>query len=71
LKKLLSSYWATMCYMLLLLTKVVFFREMHKFLQITWTGLLLANRTYLHLEKPNLQEVFPEKLTQFSRETML
>jgi hypothetical protein len=34
---------------------------MHVFLQIRWIGLYGANRAYLHLETPILQEVLPSK----------
>jgi hypothetical protein len=53
--------------MLLLLTQKVFLQEIYVFLQFRWTGLSGANRSYVHLETPKLQEVFLEKLTQFSQ----
>ena len=56
-----------MCYMILLLTQIVFFREIHVFLQLNDIGLLETNRAYLHLEKAKLQEVYVPKLTHFSQ----
>jgi hypothetical protein len=53
--------------MLLLLTQIGFFWELHVFLQLRWIGLFGTNRDYFHLEKPTLQEVFFSKLTQFSQ----
>jgi hypothetical protein len=46
--------------MLLLLTKM-FFYEIHVFLQLRWTGLYGANRDYIHLETPKLEEAFLSK----------
>jgi hypothetical protein len=46
-----------------------FLGEIRVFLHLSWICLVGANRAYLHLETPKLQEVFLEKLTQFSRET--
>jgi hypothetical protein len=53
--------------MLLLLTHMVYFRETHVLLQLTGRGTSGANRTYLHLENYDLQEVFIQSLTQFSQ----
>jgi hypothetical protein len=44
--------------MLQLLTQMVFFGEMHVFLQLSWIELFGANRVYLHLENYHLQAVF-------------
>jgi hypothetical protein len=43
--------------MLLLLTLMVFFQEIHVF-QLRWIGLFEANKASLHLETCQLQEVF-------------
>jgi hypothetical protein len=55
--------------MLLLLTLIVFFWKIHVFLQFSWIGLFGKKYALLPLEIPDWQEVFPSKLTQFSRET--
>jgi hypothetical protein len=55
-----------MCQMFLLLTQMVFFWEIYVFLQLSWIGLFVGNRAYLHLETPKLQEIFLSKLTQCS-----
>ena len=57
--------------MLLILTEMLPFGEIHVFGQLRQGGLLGPNRAYLHLETSNLQEVFHKKLTQLSRETIL
>jgi hypothetical protein len=51
--------------MILLLTQIVFFREIHVFLQLNSIGLVETNRAYLHVEKAKLQEVSVPKLTHF------
>jgi hypothetical protein len=56
-----------MCSMILLLSQIVFFREIHVFLQLNSIGLLETNRAYLHREKAKLQEVYVAKLTHFSQ----
>jgi hypothetical protein len=48
--------------MLLLLTQMVIFGEIHVFLQLSCIGLLVAKSAYLYLETPGLQEVFPSKM---------
>jgi hypothetical protein len=48
----------TMGYILLLLTQMVFFREIHVFLQLRWIGLFGATWDLLHLENYDLHEVF-------------
>jgi hypothetical protein len=40
---------------------MVFFGEIHEFLQFRYIGLFKENRSYLHLETPNFQEVFLSK----------
>jgi hypothetical protein len=40
---------------------MVFFGKVQVFLQLSWKGLFWANRLYLHLETPSLQEVFFSK----------
>jgi hypothetical protein len=44
--------------MLLLLTQMVFFQEIHVSLLLSKIGLYGTNKAYLYLEKPALQEVF-------------
>jgi hypothetical protein len=56
-----------MCSMSLLLTQIVFFREIHVFLQLNSIGRLETNRAYLHREKAKLQEVYVPKLTHLSQ----
>ena len=46
---------------------MVFFGRIQVFLQVSWIGLWGENRDYHHLETCKLREVFPSKLTQFSR----
>jgi hypothetical protein len=46
------------------------FGEIHVFLQLSWVDLFGANRAYLHLETPKLEEVFLSKLALLSQETM-
>jgi hypothetical protein len=50
-----------MCKRLQLLTQVVFFAEIHVFLQLSWIGRFRSTRAYLHLETPKLQKVFLSK----------
>jgi hypothetical protein len=47
--------------MLLLLTQMVVFGEMHVFLQVRRIGLFGTKRAYHHLEKHMLQEAFLSK----------
>ena len=58
LKNKLSCHRDTMSCILLLLTKRVFFREMHVFLLQSWIGLPDASRAYQHIENCNALEVF-------------
>jgi hypothetical protein len=58
LNKYITSHWETMCYMILLLTQIAFFREIHVFPQLNSIGWLETNKAYLHLEKAKLQEVY-------------
>jgi hypothetical protein len=44
-----------------------FFQAVHVFLQLTQIGLYGANIHYLHLENDDLQELFHQKLSQFSQ----
>jgi hypothetical protein len=44
--------------MLQLQTEIVFFEEIHVFLQLSWLGLFGAKRAYLHFETPKLKEIF-------------
>jgi hypothetical protein len=44
--------------MLQLLTYIAFLGEAPVYLQLSSIGLFLAQRAYLHLETPKLQEVF-------------
>jgi len=46
--------------------KMIFLQEIYVFIPPSWKGLFGANRAYLQLERPKLQEVFLEKLSQFS-----
>jgi hypothetical protein len=62
-----TSHWETMCYVILLLTQIVVFQEIHVFLQLNSIGLLETNRAYLHLEKAKLQDVYVPKPTHFSQ----
>jgi hypothetical protein len=48
----------TMGYILLLLTQMVFFREIHVFIQLSWIGLFGTTWDLLHLENYDLHEVF-------------
>jgi hypothetical protein len=50
-----------MCLMLLLLTQMVFFLEMHVFLEVSWIGIFGAQRVYLHHENYDWQDVFISK----------
>ena len=47
--------------MLQLLAYVVLLGEVHMFLELSWIGLFGANIAYVHLETPQLQEVFLSK----------
>jgi hypothetical protein len=60
-QKLILFSLCIMCYMLLILTQMVFFREVHVFLQLSWIVLYGANMAYLHLENCDLLEVFLSK----------
>jgi hypothetical protein len=53
--------------MLMLLTYIFFFEEIHVFLQLSLIGLFGTKRACLHLEKPELQVLFLSNLTQFSQ----
>jgi hypothetical protein len=66
-KNYLNSHWATMHYMLLLLTQVVFFREIHVFLQLSWIGLSGANRAIPTLKTVICRKYSFQILTQFSK----
>jgi hypothetical protein len=52
---------------LILLTQMVFFWEEHVLFHISWIGIFVTKRNYIHFEKPKLQEVFLSKLAQFSQ----
>jgi hypothetical protein len=67
--KNITSHWETMCSRILLLKPIVFFQEIHVFLQVNSIGLLVTKGAYLHLEKAKLQEVYVPKLTHFSQGT--
>jgi hypothetical protein len=41
---------------------MVFFGEVHEFLQVSRIDLFVENRSYLHLETPRLQEIFLSKI---------
>jgi hypothetical protein len=49
------------------LTETVFLGEVHVFLQLSWIGLFVVNRAYLHNETKKLSEVFLSKTTQCSQ----
>jgi hypothetical protein len=53
--------------MLLLQTKMAFFRDIHAFLHLIGRGPSGANSAYLHFENYDLQDVFFQTLTQFSQ----
>jgi hypothetical protein len=44
-----------------LLTYIIFFGELHIFLQLSWISLFWTKRAFVHLENSNLQEVFLSK----------
>jgi hypothetical protein len=52
-----------MCYILSQKNTMVFFWEMHVFLQFSWIGLFGAKWAFLHLENCDWQEVFLSKTT--------
>jgi hypothetical protein len=60
-KNLLNSHREAMCKMLLLLTPMVFFREIHVFFELSWKGLFGRKIACLHLQNPKLQEVLHSK----------
>ena len=60
-KNQLNSHRETMCYILLLLTQVVFLGDIHIFLPPSLIVLFRTKKAYLHLEKPKLQELFLSK----------
>jgi hypothetical protein len=47
-----------MCYTLFILTQMVFFQEIHVFLQLSWIGLFGTTWALLLLENYDLHEVF-------------
>jgi hypothetical protein len=47
--------------MLLLIIQIIFFQEIHVFLQLSWIGLFGTKSVFHHLENPKLQEVFLSK----------
>jgi hypothetical protein len=53
--------------MLLVRSKIVFFREIHVFLQLNWIDLFGTQRDYLHLENRKMQKYAFQKLIQFSQ----
>jgi hypothetical protein len=53
--------------MLLLLTQMVFFLEIHVFLQLGGRATSGTKRTYLHLENSDNPEVLLKNLTQFAQ----
>jgi hypothetical protein len=57
-QKLTQFSQETMCYMLLWLKQMVFFQEMHVFLQLTWIALFESKWAFLHLENSDFQEIF-------------
>jgi hypothetical protein len=61
LQKLTQLSQETMSQMLLLLTQMVFSRDIHLSLQLSWIDLFGKMRAYFHLEKPTLQEVLLSK----------
>jgi hypothetical protein len=66
-KHQLNYHRETMCYMLHLVTWLLFVGETDVIPQISWKGLFGANEGYVHLETPKMHEVFLSKLTQFSQ----
>jgi hypothetical protein len=52
---------------LLLLIQMIFYREIHLFLQLSWIGLFWAKTAYHHLETPKLQKYSFQKLTKYSQ----
>jgi hypothetical protein len=61
LSKTYSILSATMCYIVHLLTQMGFFGGIQVFLQLRRIGLFEIKRTYLHIEKTTLQEIFFSK----------
>jgi hypothetical protein len=59
-KNLLNSHRETMCLMLLLLTQIGFFPELHVYLQLSWIG-LWTKWAFPHLEHDDSQEMLPSK----------
>jgi hypothetical protein len=49
------------CSMLMLLTQMVFFRELHVFPQLTWLGVFGETWATVHLKNCNLLEIFTSK----------
>jgi hypothetical protein len=54
-----------MCSLILLLTQMIFFREIHVYLQLRWKGLFGTNIVYHRIEIPKLQEVSISKTNSF------
>jgi hypothetical protein len=54
-----------MCLMLMLLTQMVFFLEIHIFLELRWICIFGAKRGYLLHENYDLQDVFISKIKSF------
>jgi hypothetical protein len=48
----LKYHMESMCLMLLLLTHMVFFQDIHVFLQLSWRGVIGVNIAYVHRENP-------------------
>jgi hypothetical protein len=57
----LNSHRKRMCLMLLLLTQMILFLEIHALLQLSWSSLFGANRAFVHLGNYALQEVIFSK----------
>jgi hypothetical protein len=52
----------------LLLTQLVFFWDIHVFLQLSWIGLFVTQWAFLHLKNSDFQEVFIAKTNTFFTE---
>jgi hypothetical protein len=56
-----------MCYVRLLLTRMVFFGEIHVFLHLSWIGLFESNRAYFLVKHLSCRKYSLQKLSQFSQ----
>jgi hypothetical protein len=61
LSKNFNSHKDTRCYMIRLLTEMLFFQEVHVFLQLSLTVLFGTKCAFLHFENPEGQAVFLSK----------